>query len=198
MATTEKIDIISEIDYWWALKLFKMDPTTWILLHRIGGIKKEDIITVEKFLIKFFRISIVVLHDFLTIHTSAPNWLKRSGSASGGLIYKKNDPIRQFKNSVEIISLSRSIALLRSVVTFLTFLLDWLTRSFDDLLLAEHLWKANIETWQNLDLVSQYHCHGYLSDFPKCAWLQRLSRTVVCTLGLLFLGLRNLKLIFLM
>ena len=87
MATTEKYDIVSDICYWWDFKFFRLNPTYRIPLHRIGGIKKEDIITVEKFRLNFFKISIVVLHAFLTFHTFAPNWMKRSGSSSGALIF---------------------------------------------------------------------------------------------------------------
>ena len=179
------------------LKTFQAESNISHPLHWIGAIKRGGNITVEKFRLDVFEISIVLLYAFLTFHTSAPNWKKLSGSISGCLIPQENEPIGHFKNSVETLLLSISTALLRSVVTFLTFLLDSLSRPFDDLLLTERQWKANMETWRDPDLVSGYACHSYLPEFAKCAWLQSLSRTVVSTLGLLILGLWNLKLILL-
>ena len=180
------------------LKTFQAESNISHPLHWIGAIKWEGNNTVEKFRLDVFKISIVLLYAFLRFHTSAPNWMKLSGSISGCLNPQKNERIRNFKNSVEALLLSISTALLRSVVTFHTFLLDSLSRPFDDLLLTERWWIANIEIWRDPDLVSGYPCHSYLPEFAKCAWLQSLSRTVVSTLGLLILGLWNLKLILLM
>ena len=90
VATTETIDIISDICCWWNYKIFKLNLTYWMLLHWIGAIKREGNITVEKIRLNVFKISIVVLCAFLTFHTSAPNWMKLSGPISGALIYIRN------------------------------------------------------------------------------------------------------------
>ena len=50
------------------------------------------------------------------------------------------------------------------------------------------------QTWRSPDLAPGYYCQKYLPEFAKRAWLQSLSRTFVSTLGLLYLGLRNLDL----
>ena len=86
-ATTETIDIISDICCWLNYKLFKLNLTYRNPLHWIGAIKREDNNTVEKFRLDVFKQSIVVLYAFLTFHTSAPNWMRLSGSISGGLVH---------------------------------------------------------------------------------------------------------------
>ena len=144
--------------------------------------------------------STVVLYAFLTFHTSTPNWMKLSGSISGVYIHQKKKPIRQFKNSVETLLLSTSIALLRSVVKFHTIPVGLIESSIWRFAVDRALMKSNHGNlaqsracfWIPLS------CHSYLPEFAKCAWLQSLSRTVVSTLGILILGSRNLKLILLM
>ena len=105
--------------FWWNYKLFKLNLTYRILLRWICAIKREGNNTVGKFRLNILEISIVVLHAFLTFHTSAPNWIKVSESISGGLIYYKNEPFRWFKNSFETLLISISTALLWSAVIFL-------------------------------------------------------------------------------
>ena len=200
VATTETSDIISDIRCWWNYKVFELNLTYRILLHWIGAIKRECNNTVDKFRLNVFEISIVVLYAFLRFHTSAPNWMKLSGSISGGYIHQKSEPIRQLKNSVETLLLSISIALLRSVVKFHTIPVGLIESSFWRVAVDRALMKSNYGNmaqsrscfWISLS------CHSYLPEFAKCAWIQSLSRTVVTTLGLLILGLRNLKLILFM
>ena len=86
-ATTETSDIISDICCWLNYKLFKLNLTNRIPLHRIGAIKREGNNTVEKIHLYVFKKPIVVLYAFLTFHTSALNWMRLSRSISGGLVH---------------------------------------------------------------------------------------------------------------
>ena len=138
MATTQTIDIICDTFWRWNYKLLKLNLTYRTPLHWIGSINRQGNNTVEKSRFQPFKIWIVKLHAFLTFHTSAPNWLKFSVSMSAGLIHSKKEPVGRFKNSFETLPLSKSIALLRSVMTFHKYLSDQSSRFFDDLLLAEH------------------------------------------------------------
>ena len=115
----ETNDVISDTCCRWNHKLFKLNLTYRILLHWIGAINRLENHTVQKSCLKPFNICIVILHAYLTLHTSAWNWMNLSESMSAGLIYQKNEPVRRFKISVETLLLSRSIALLRALMTFI-------------------------------------------------------------------------------
>ena len=86
-ATIQTIDIICDTCCRWKNKLLKLNLTSWILLHWIGTINRQGNNTVDKSRLKPLNIWIVKLHAFPTFHTSAPNWMKLSGSRSDGLIH---------------------------------------------------------------------------------------------------------------